>query len=325
MKANSEARDQSMAALIESSAANIAVIVLTVNQRDRTARCLGSLLASEQPPPHVIVWDNGSQDGTGEAIRAAFPEVLVHHHPVNLGVASGRNAAAALAIQAFNPSYLLFLDNDMLLEPGFVSALLRPFLEDARIGQTQAKLRFMHDRQRINDGGGCRINFALGRTRPVGFGEMDRGQFDAPKPCIACGGAMMVRADIFNQLGGFDALFDPFGPEDLDFSLRLAKAGYQALYVPQAVAYHEVSHTFGGGYSENYARHKSRHWLAFLQRHASPAEKLGFILLGAPYLVLRLMVREGRKGNLGAMRGWLRGASEAVRGVLIPTGWGGRR
>jgi len=317
LRANLEPRDKSMAATTEASAANIAIIVLTVNQRDRTARCLSSLLASEQPPPHVIVWDNGSQDGTAEAIRAAFPDVLVHHHPVNLGVASGRNAAAALAMQAFNPSHLLFLDNDMLLEPGFVSALLQPFQADRRVGQTQAKLRFMHDRQRINDGGGCRINFALGRTRPVGFGEVDRGQHDTPKPCVACGGAMMVRAGIFNQLGGFDALFDPFGPEDLDFSLRLAKAGYQALYVPQAVAYHEVSHTFGEGYSEAYARHKSRHWLLFARRHASPGQKLGFFLVGAPYLVARVIMREGGKGNWRAFRGLLRGMLDFFRSSVM--------
>jgi GT2 family glycosyltransferase len=325
INANSEARDRSMAATTEASTATVAVIVLTVNQRDTTARCLGSLMAADQPTPHVIVWDNGSQDGTAEAIRAAFPEVLVHHHPSNLGVASGRNAAAALAMEAFNPSYLLFLDNDMLLERGFVSALLQPLQTQNRVGQTQAKLRFMHDRQRINDGGGCQINFTLGRTRPVGFGELDRGQYDTPKPCVACGGAMMVLASIFNQLGGFDSLFDPFGPEDLDFSLRLVKAGYQALYVPQAVAYHQVSHSFGQDYSENYARHKSRHWLAFLQRHASPLEKLGFFVIGAPYVLVRGILREGRRGNLGAMRGWLRGVSEAVRGALIPTDWGGRR
>ena len=306
-----------MAAMIEASASNIAVIVLTVNQRDTTARCLGSLLASEQPPPHVIVWDNGSQDGTAEAIRAAFPDVLVHHHPVNLGVASGRNAAAALAMQAFNPSHLLFLDNDMLLEPGFVSALLQPFRADRRVGQTQAKLRFMHDRQRINDGGGCRINFALGRTRPVGFGEVDRGQHDTPKPCVACGGAMMVRTSIFNQLGGFEALFDPFGPEDLDFSLRLTKAGYYALYVPEAMAYHEVSHTFGEGYSEAYARHKSRHWLLLMRRHASPGQKLGFFLVGAPYLVARVIMREGGKGNWRAFRGLLRGMLDFFRSSVM--------
>jgi GT2 family glycosyltransferase len=114
---------------------------------------------------------------------------------------------------------------------------------------------------------------------------------------------MMVRTDIFQQLRGFDLTFGPFGPEDLDFSLRLSKAGYHALYVPEAVAYHEVSHTFGGEYDEEYARNKSRHWYAFLRRHASPIQQLGFFFLGAPYLAVRVMLREGRKGNLGAIRG----------------------
>lgn len=309
-----------MPATTGASAAQVAVIVLTVNQREATAKCLTRLLASEEPPPYVVVWDNGSQDGTAEAIHAAFPDVLVHHHPVNLGVASGRNAAAALAMRAFRPAYLLFLDNDMLVEPGFVRALLQPFRANRRLGQTQAKLRFLHDRQRINDGGGCRINFAIGLTRPVGFGEIDRGQYDAPKPCVACGGAMLVRAAIFQRLGGFDPRFDPSGPEDLDFSLRLSKAGYHALYAPQAVAYHAVGHSFGQGYTETYARHRARHWLLFLWRHASPAEQLGFFAIGAPYLALRLVMRSG---SLGILRGWLRGALDAVRGVSISTGGGG--
>jgi GT2 family glycosyltransferase len=118
---------------------------------------------------------------------------------------------------------------------------------------------------------------------------------------------MMVRADVFNELDGFDMVFNPFGPEDLDFSLRLQKAGYQALFVPQAVAYHVVSHTFGSGYSEEYARHKFRHWLIFMRRHASPWQKLAFYILGAPYLAVNVAIREGRKGNWRAIRGLLRG------------------
>jgi GT2 family glycosyltransferase len=285
----------------------VVVIILTMNQQDKTLQCLSSLLALQEPPFHLLIWDNGSQDGTAEAIREAFPEVLVHHHPVNLGVASGRNAAADLAIKIFTPNHLLFLDNDMILEPNFISALLQPFIEDQNVGQTQAKLRFMHDRERLNDGGGAQINFWQWKITPVGYNEVDRGQHDAVKKCIACGGAMLVRIDIFQQLGGFDPIFDPFGPEDLDFSLRLQKAGYAALYVPQAVAYHTVSHTFGKGYSENYARHKSRHWFLFMRRHASLGQKLGFFLVGAPYLAIRVTIREGKKGNLGAFRGLVRG------------------
>jgi len=211
----------------------------------------------------------------------------------------------------------LFLDNDMLVEPDFVGALLKPLTEDDRIGQTQAKLRFMHDREMLNDGGGAQINFLLWQIMPVGYGEIDRGQHDTVKKCIACGGAMMVRTDVFQQLGGFDTKFDPFGPEDLDFSLRLQKAGYSSLYVPQAIAYHAVSHTFGRGYSENYARHKSRHWFLFMRRHASLMQKLGFFFLGVPYLAVRMIIREGRKGNLGVFRGLVRGMLDFYKSSLL--------
>jgi len=282
---------------------DVAVVLLTVNQCKTTVHCLKRLFGCTGPSFCVVVWDNGSRDGTADVIRRAFPEVLVHCHPENLGVASGRNAAAELAISSFNPSHLLFLDNDMLVEPDFIDALLKPFKRDEKLGQTQAKLRFIHDRQKLNDAGGCRINFWLGSTRPVGYGEIDHGQYDRPSECVACGGAMMVRTDVFLSLGGFDNRFDPFGPEDLDFSLRLTKSGYHALYVPEALAYHAVSHTYGGEYDEEYTRHKARHWLLLLKLHASNVEKAGFFLLGGPYLGFRLLVREARKKNLRAVRG----------------------
>ena len=293
---------------IDTSTACIAVVMLTMNQCDKTMQCLASLHEIKEPDFRILLWDNGSQDGTAETVAAAFPEVMVHHHPTNLGVAAGRNAAAELAIRTFAPSHLLFLDNDMVLEPDFVRALFAPFAQDPLIAQTQAKLRFMKDPQRLNDGGGCRIQFWLGRTRPVGYGELDRGQFDTPTRCVACGGAMMVRTDVFQELEGFDVAFNPFGPEDLDFSLRVYKRGYYALYVPQAVAYHEVSHSVEGGeYTENYARHKAQHWWLFMKRHASFGEWIGFVCIGAPYRLGRMIVREGRRGNLAALRGIARG------------------
>lgn len=285
----------------------IIVIILTYNQKDKTLECLSMLLGGKDVPFTVLVWDNGSHDGTLAAVKEAFPNVLTHYSESNLGVAGGRNASARMAIHELGATHLLFLDNDILVESGFVGALYAPFESDPQLGQTQAKLRFMHDRSLINDGGGARISFVFWRVKPVGFGEQDRGQYDAPKPCISCGGAMMVRADVFQQLNGFDPLFGPFGPEDLDFSLQLQKAGYKAMYIPKAVGYHQVSHTFGEGYSEEYARHKSRHWLAFMRRHATFGQKLAFYFVGAPILAVQVFVREARRGNLGAIRGLIRG------------------
>lgn len=293
---------------------NIIVLILTYNQKDKTVECLSHLLAITNISFKILVWDNGSQDGMTSALQEAFPEVLTHYSDTNLGVAGGRNASATMAIQELGATHLLFLDNDIQVEAGFVKALYEPFEADVGLGQTQAKLRYLHDRSLINYGGGARISFVFWRVKPVGSGEPDQGQYDTPHRCIACGGAMMVRSDVFQQLNGFDPVFGPFGPEDVDFSLRLQKAGYKVMYIPKAVGYHAVSHTFGKGYSEEYARHKSRHWLLFMRRHANIWQKLSFYLFGAPVLVVTVFIREARRGNLRAIRG-------LAEGILRPRRW----
>jgi GT2 family glycosyltransferase len=294
--------------------ARAVVIVLTVDQCARTLSCLESLESLGDPAFHVLVWDNGSSDGTEQRVKARHPDVLVHHCDRNLGVASGRNAAARLALERLAPEFLLFLDNDMLVTEGFVKALVAALDGDPRVGQAQAKLRFLHDPQRLNDGGGCKIRFWRGLTIPVGYRELDEGQRDVPTDCVACGGAMIVRSRLFEELGGFDATFDPFGPEDLDFSLRLQKAGHRSLYAPAAMAYHAVSSTFEGGeYTELYAQNKTRNWLVFMLRHAPWHEKVVFLVLSVPVLALRVLIREGRAGNLGAVRGLARGLFDFLR------------
>ena len=295
--------------------ARVAVVMLTMNQRESTLRALGSLMPQLRTGDRVVVWDNGSTDGTVEAVAREFPGALAHHHPANLGVASGRNAGAALAAERFDPDYLLFLDNDLVLRPGFVDWLRATLDTEPAVGQVQGKLLYLDEPGRINDGGGCRINFWLGRTDPVGFKQLDHGQCEQVAPCISCGGAMMVRAPLFRELGGFDGLFDPYGPEDLDFSLRLQQRGWQALYIPGAVALHEANHTYGAdGYSAVYARSKARHWLRFLRRHGTVLQRAGFFLVGAPLILFRMMIRELRQGNPGAITGTVRGALDALRG-----------
>lgn len=302
-----------LAATAAQTHASVVVVMLTVNQRRTTMRALESLRVVTRPRFELLLWDNGSQDGTVDAVRAKYPEVTVHHHPTNLGAAKGRNAAAALAIEKFNPAYLLFIDNDMTVEPDCVQALLRPFAEDRRLAQTTGKLMVPNGNGRLIEAGGCGIRFWLGCTLPVGKGEMDHGQYDEPTPCVP-GGFSLIRTDVFREVGGFDPLFDPYGYEDLDLSLRIARAGYHALYVPQARAYHEISQTFESGqYTRTYVTQKARNWLLFMRRHASLRQQLAFILLGAPYRLVRATVREAQKGNLGALTGIGRGFLAVLR------------
>ncbi len=155
----------------------IAIVVLTMNQREKTLRCLASLREVEDVPNRVLLWDNSSEDSTAEAVMASFPEVLVHRHDTNLGVASGRNAAALLAANHFDCTHLLFLDNDTTVSPDFLRWLAEPFEEDGRLAQTTPKIRFYNDPKVLYGARGCGINFWMGRTAHIGYREIDRGQY----------------------------------------------------------------------------------------------------------------------------------------------------
>lgn len=285
---------------------SVAVVLLTLDQRDVTLRCLESFRAVEGPPFRIVVWDNGSRDGTLDAVRARFPEVRIHRHPENLGVASGRNAAAELAIEELSPRHLFFLDNDTTVAPDVLSALTAPFATEPDLAATAPKLKLLRDPERIDMAGGARIRYWLASTAGIGHGEVDRGQYDAPMECVT-GGCVLVPTRVFRELGGFDPVFDPYGPEDLDFSLRAIRAGYRCLYVPEAVIWHDPSQTFEEGrYTEKLVRHKTRHWRVFLRRHAPWWKRVAFYAVGVPIVLLRMALREGGKGNWGAFRGVLR-------------------
>lgn len=276
----------------------IAAVLLTVNQKEETVRCLESLRAVSRPSFSIVLWDNGSTDGTAAEVQERFPEVLVHRHSRNLGAASGRNEAARLAMEHFAPRFLLFLDNDVVVTPEFLSALLVPFREGQdRLAQTSAKIRFLQEPQRLNDAGGSRIRYWLALTTPVGYGEIDRGQFDRRTECIPPTGCMVVRSDVFRRAGGFDPRFDPYGMEDLDFSMRVRALGYRAMYVPEAVVYHDAFRTFGKGRDPlTYSRSKIANWLLFVRKHASPRQVAAFFLLGIPAALVRSFFRAATGG-----------------------------
>jgi GT2 family glycosyltransferase len=266
-----------------------AIVILTWNELDKTRRCLKSLQAVGYELDRVVLWDNGSSDGTEESITREFPSVIYHRHRANLGVASGRNAAASLAIWALAATHLMFLDNDMVVAPGFLEALCQPFSEADRVAQTFAKVRFLGDPERLQYAGGVRADFCRGRSRPVGYGEIDKGQYDEKATCLPSGGATLVAVSIFRQLDGFDPVFDPRGAEDIDFSYRVRHAGYVAIYVPQALLYHESEFSPNGiRASGQQVSNIVRNWLVLLSRHASLAEKVAFCLWGAPQRILEV-------------------------------------
>jgi GT2 family glycosyltransferase len=287
---------------------SIAAIVLGVDRLAKTRVCVASLLGAEAWQPRILLLDNGSRDGTGEAITSEFPVVRVERSESNLGAAAGRNLAVARAVEAWDSEYLLFVDDDAEVHPGAVAALVSPFSEpgNERLGATAAKIHYPGEPATIYVAGGSVIRFWIGDTSPRGQGQLDEGQYDHPEPCVPSTTCLMVRRTAFDEIGGFDTAYDPYGYEDLDLSLRLIEAGWKCLYVPTALAWHERGNTLGGGqYTARYAAVKRRNWTRFLRRHGSRLDRTAFWVVGAPLLFLRLVIRELRAGNAAAIGGLL--------------------
>src|SRR5262249_4020202 len=99
--------------------ANVTIVVLNWNRRDDTLVCLESLRQADLGGARVLVVDNGSRDGSVEAIRAAFPEVDVLALPRNEGYAGGNDAGMRWALERGAEAVLL-LNNDTRVAPDFL-------------------------------------------------------------------------------------------------------------------------------------------------------------------------------------------------------------
>jgi len=294
---------------------DVAVVILTCDQKDVTLRCLESFDDVKRDGVAILVWDNGSTDGTKRAIEEQFPDVQVRRSDQNLGVAGGRNAGASAAMELWNPEFLLFLDNDTVVTSGFIEDLIAPFRKYSDVGATTPKICYTDSPDVIDAAGGCRVTFWLGQTPPVGSGEVDRGQYEVQRDCIPGGCCMLVKTNVFRELQGFDEEYDPFLLQDIDFSLRVRDADYRCIYVPDAVIYHDETQTFEkGSYTQRYAYQKARNWYYFVERHANPIEKAGFWLVGVPWRLLSAAIREGRRGNIRAITGLLVGGWNDLTG-----------
>lgn len=284
-------------------APSVALIVLNYERKALLLECLESATASRYRPCHVVVVDNGSTDGSAEAVERSFPAVTVLHSQVNRGVAGGRNFGAKWVLDNLDVAFLAFIDNDTLIEPDAVGELVDAIRSDRGIGLVAPKaFQFRGDR-RLLSAGGLRFNPYTGILKDVASGETDSCQFDRARDIQACPGfAFLVRREVFDSIGFFDEHFNPYGWEDADFSLRAGDAGYRLVYAPQAVVYH-LGGRIGRGPVAEYEFHKARSMFYFVRRHTNRFQWACFLLV----LPCRSLARIGDEllhGNFGVVRMW---------------------
>jgi GT2 family glycosyltransferase len=283
----------------------VAIVVLHRDDPAATRRCLESLSRIADVPHEVILVDNGSTDGSGESLRRSFPEIHVIREETNLGVAGGRNRGIAKA-RELPHGRLFFLDNDAWVEPDALGHMVRVMSAQPGVGLVVPKCYRPTTPPVFASAGGHRVNWFIGTIRSVGAGERDRGQYDDWRPLTCSGGVMLVDRRVVERVGGFDEVFNPYGWEDLDFSLRARQAGFDIRLAPEALVYHAGGKA-GRGPRPEYERSKTRGYFVLMRRHASRLQWACFVSL-LPLRGIRRVIREILRGRPSIVAAHLRGA-----------------
>ena len=201
------------------------VVILTWNDGDLLAHAVDSALASDGVDVNVIVVDNGSDP---PAVVPADDRVRLVRNAANRGVAPGRNQGAA----AGAAEYLCFLDSDARLLPGTLAALVEP-LEAADRRVALAGPVFTGQAPEASAGRAPTAARKLGRLlgRYDGYEAVPHAGGD-PWWAVdfTIGACQLIRRSAFDAVGRLDdSIF--YGPEDVDFCLRLKEAGYEVVQV----------------------------------------------------------------------------------------------
>ena len=216
------------------------IITLNYNGKSYLEDLFVSLQAQTYKNIRVTMVDNGSNDGSSEYVREKFPWVNLIKSRTNLFFSRGNN----LAVSKTNGEYILFVNNDMVLEPDVIQNLVNTVIAKGKynVASVAAKMLFYKNKRIIDSAGVVMMNNGAPFNR--GIGQIDIGQYDRVEEIFgACFGAVLIRRNVYERtVGPLDnSYFGYF--EDVDWSYRARIFGYKSFFCPSAVVYHDHSGT----------------------------------------------------------------------------------
>lgn len=251
-----------MSALISPS---VCFIVLNWNQPDMTGDCLVSLAEQDYGNFHVVVVDNGSEDGSAGLLRERFPWVTIIELPTNIGYSPANNVGIGFALQK-RYDYILLLNNDTVVAPDMLTHLVNVCESESSIGMTGPVIVYFEKPELIWSAG-AEFDWRDGSiTRSLA--DQSASVIDVATPldvgflssCAVC-----IKRQVLEEVGLLDErLFIYY--EEADWSARASAAGWRSVLVPKARIQHKVSATMGTA-SPATEYYMSRNGLLFLAKH----------------------------------------------------------
>ena len=278
------------------------VVIPTLNGRERLLKTLASL-EQQSVPASVVVVDNGSSDGTAEAVAERHPDVRVVRNERNLGFGAAINRAA-LELEG---DILVLVNNDVVCEPAFLERITAPFADES-VGMAAGVL-LQAKAPELIDSAGIELDTTLGSWDYLWNAPVE-ALADAHDPVGPCGGAAAYRLPVFQELGGFDEVLFAYW-EDVELALRFRHAGWRCVLVPGARALHEHGQTVGSATPtarrlEAFGR---GYVLAKYRVGRSPLRQAQIAVLDWPVLGIHLLLRR----EAGPIRERLRARSRGLR------------
>lgn len=278
------------------------IIIPNYNGIKYIENCLASL-ADE--PAHVIVVDNGSMDGSREIVQEKFPLVRLLALDKNYGFCAAVNRGIEESGKDKTP-YVILLNNDTAVEPGFVRALEKALDRDKRAFSGAARMVNMYRPEMIDDAGDyyCALGwaFAVGKDKPAADYGQPREVFSA------CGGACIYRRSILGEIGILDENHFAY-LEDVDIGYRARIYGYRNLYVPEAVVRHAGSGVSGSRHNDFKVKLSAKNSVYLVYKNMPPVQ----ILLNFPFQLAGFLVKTLFFLKKGLVKSWLQGTAEGVR------------
>jgi hypothetical protein len=291
----------------------VGVVIVNWNGWHLTWRCLESLRHSDYPNLKYVVVDNGSADGSAEAVAAQYPEVSLIRNSANLGFAEGSNQGIRYAM-AHGAAYILLLNNDTVVDEKMISFLV----ETAAVHENRVVVS-----PKMYDGfDPARLWFVYGKAN-LWTGIFSNPAYKAPSGSVfeavlpmeyASGCCMLIPAGLISFVGVFDSRFFAYC-EDVDWSLRARRAGIVLLCDTRAELWHYVTST--GARDPVRMRYlMTRNHLWTMRRHTTVYQFAVFALAFYPLRCLLRIVKAATRAQWGCIAAEFRAAFEGFLGPL---------
>lgn len=272
-----------------------------------TLACLRSIAGLTYRPRVIVVVHSG---GRAAALCQGCPSAEHEVVERNLGFAAAVNRGVARA-RATGAAYALVLNNDVELDAGAIEPLVRLCLDDRRIG-VAGPIHYELARRQVVQNTGSFIRWSTGRVSTHGEGMERPALSDMPDPDFICGAGFFFPLRVFDRVGGLDERFFLYC-EESDWCLRVRRAGYRIVRVPESKLFHAGGGAVGAvpGLYQYYAT-RNKLWL--VRRWAPRSEAAAYVALHVLFRYPKMLVGRLLRLDQVGFRQTLRGIRDGFRG-----------